>query len=199
MDRQSPHPETLPPISSLTLTSPSPSPSMPNPSNMGPPLSPRETRRSGRRSAQPASGSGSKSPDSQNSESATHSTPTHTRPSRETSAHRPSMSAHNSNGRSKRLKQEELDDGVGEEVTAGPRTPTTTTNARAKRKPKDKVSDLVIDEKHATDHAEFDATAGEGVEEEPSVTRCVCGSTGKLVHRSLRSIHPSHSITCFMT
>lgn len=143
-------------------------PSMPNPSIMGPPLSPRETRRSGRRSAQSASGSGSKSPDSQNSESATH------RASRETSAHRP---LHNSNGRSKRLKQEELDDAVGDEAAAGGGTPTTT---RGKRKTKEKMSDLVIDEKHTGDRTGLDATAGEGVEEEPSVTRCVCGSTGKI-------------------
>lgn len=174
---------------------------MANPSNMGPPLSPRETRRSGRRSAQSASGSGSKSPDSQNSESATHTTPAHTRASRETSAHRPSLSTHNSNGRSKRLKQEELDDGVGEDVPAGgggTPTATTTTNGRGKRKTKEKVSELVVDDKIADDHAELDANVGEGVEEEPSVTRCVCGSTGELARFSLGSIRPSHSITCSM-
>lgn len=153
---------------------------MANASEMGPPLSPRETRRSGRRSAQSASASSSKSPDSPVSESAAN-TPAHPpRPSRENSGHgrRPSLSSHNSNGRSKRLKQEDIDEGVGEDSTSNG-TAGTATNGRGRRKVKDKNSgatDIVVDDAAGGDHARRE---GAPAEEEPSVTRCVCGSTGE--------------------
>lgn len=157
---------------------------MANASQMGPPLSPRETRRSGRRSAQSASaGSSSKSPDSPVSESATQPPAHPPRQSKENlgNGHRPALSTHSSNGRSKRLKQEDIDDGVGED-TATSGVPTVATNGRAKRKVKDKLSTLagfVTQDMAGGGIPMDDAAPAEGGEEEPSVTRCVCGSTGE--------------------
>lgn len=147
---------------------------------MGPPLSPRETRRSGRRSAQ--SVSSSKSPESPVSESANqnqHHPPPRT--SRENSGHRPSLSTSSSNGRSKRLKQEDIDDSVGDGTPPNGTTPGAATNGRGKRKTKEKVAlttDVVVET--AMDVLRDDVAVEPAAEaEEPSVTRCVCGSNGE--------------------
>ncbi|KAG6832591.1 hypothetical protein H0H92_014427 [Tricholoma furcatifolium] len=138
---------------------------------MGPPLSPRETRRSGRRSLPSASTSASKSPDS------------------DPPPNRPSLTSTNSSGRQKRLKQEDYEDPADDKknysapsVSSSSST-NTTGAARTKRKSKDKdkdkqaplepsVSDNVVEPSPnpPPDVAE---------EEEQGITRCVCGSTGE--------------------
>lgn len=154
---------------------------------MGPPQSPRETRRSGRRSAQSASASGSKSPDSPVSESAVERSfpAAGPRTVRETIGvgrrpRRPSLSTSSSNGRSKRLKQEDIDDPVGEDMTPSGTPATMTTNGRGKRKVKEKApltTDIIVEPPSLGDEIAGEV-AVEG-EEEPSVTRCVCGSNGE--------------------
>ncbi|KAH7914154.1 hypothetical protein BJ138DRAFT_1080223 [Hygrophoropsis aurantiaca] len=142
---------------------------------MGPPLSPRETRRSGRRSAPSASASTSKSPDSPASESA---------PRNKENGTRHSLSTSSSNGRTKRMKQEDLDDPVphknahpnGAAVSHG------NSNGRTKRKGKDKdknltATDIIIE---AASNKLDNSTARGTIESpeddaEQGVTRCICG------------------------
>ncbi|KAF9241624.1 hypothetical protein BU15DRAFT_44726 [Melanogaster broomeanus] len=143
---------------------------------MGPPLSPRETRRSGRRSAPSASASTSKSPDSPAPESAPRNKDTSTRSA-------PSNS--NANGRTKRPKQEDLEDTILHK-NAQPNGSTShhgNSYGRSKRKGKEKEKANT-----STDHLmesistklPNSASAGtaepqeEDVEEQ-GVTRCICG------------------------
>ncbi|KAG6857677.1 hypothetical protein H0H87_004093 [Tephrocybe sp. NHM501043] len=146
---------------------------------MGPPLSPRETRRSGRRSLPSTSTSASKSPDSDPP------------PRQKDFPPRPPLPSNNSNGRQKRLKQEDIDDAVDDRKnppapsTSSTSSTTTTTAAagRNKRKPKDKDKDkqVTLEPIHVTHNIEspqnppLDAPE----EEEQGITRCVCGSTGE--------------------
>jgi hypothetical protein len=156
---------------------------------MGPPQSPRETRRSGRRSAQSASASGSKSPDSPVSESAVERPfpAAGPRTVRETLGfgrrpRRLSLSTSSSNGRSKRLKQEDIDDPVGEDMTPSSTPATTTTNGRGKRKVKEKApltADIIVEPPSDALGDEIAVEVAVEGEEEPSVTRCVCGSNGE--------------------
>jgi len=144
---------------------------------MGPPLSPRETRRSGRRSLPSASASTSKSPDCD------------APPKQKDSSHRPPLTSNNSgSGRQKRLKKEDPEDPVDDRKTSSdPSTSTTTsgnlpTSGRAKRKQKDKEKHLPIEIVPASD-APLDSAEDlkadvHEEEEEQGITRCVCGSTG---------------------
>jgi len=141
---------------------------------MGPPLSPRETRRSGRRSAPSASTSTSKSPDSDPA------------PRPKDIPHRPSLTSNNSGGRNKRLKQEDIEGSV-DDRKSGP-NPTNGTassthgnaNGRAKRKAKDKDKQSAITGviSEVPSGSGEDPSIGEPEEEEQGVTRCVCGSAG---------------------
>ena len=144
---------------------------------MGPPLSPRETRRSGRRSAPSGSTSTSKSPDSPSSESAP----------RLVTANRSSSSTSSR----KRTKQEDLDDPPDDSHKTAPNgttngvTPLQNGNGRIKRKGKEKekpVLDLAIDtiiaEREQTDIVLDLNTEPDAEEEEQGVTRCVCGNAG---------------------
>ncbi|KAK0461063.1 uncharacterized protein EV420DRAFT_1267381 [Desarmillaria tabescens] len=139
---------------------------------MAPPPSPRETRRSGRRSAQSGSTGSSKSPDSE------------TVPRSKDGSQRPSLSTHNSSSRTKRLKQEEADDAVNERKNghAGSTSSSSSTqgasNGRSRRKPKDKDKDIPVEDSADTITEEPLQEAGEE-EEEQGITRCVCGSTGE--------------------
>ncbi|KAH7926723.1 hypothetical protein BV22DRAFT_1194161 [Leucogyrophana mollusca] len=143
---------------------------------MGPPLSPRETRRSGRRSAPSASASTSKSPDSPASESA---------PRNKENGARPSLSTSSSNGRTKRMKQEDLDDAVphkNAQPNGAAAASHGNSNGRAKRKGKEKdknqsATDLVIE---AASNKLGGSVAGGPAEPpeddaEQGVTRCICG------------------------
>ncbi|KAG6911131.1 hypothetical protein DXG01_003871 [Tephrocybe rancida] len=145
---------------------------------MGPPLSPRETRRSGRRSLPSASTSASKSPDSDPP------------PRQKDFPARPPLNSNNSSGRHKRLKQEDIEDTVDERKN--PSAPSTsssssttngTTAGRNKRKAKDKDKEKQVtletippgDAIDSVQNLPQDAPE----EEEQGITRCVCGSTGE--------------------
>ncbi len=142
--------------------------------SMAPPPSPRETRRSGRRSAQSGSTGSSKSPDSE------------TVPRSKDGPQRPPLSTHNSGSRNKRLKQEEADDAVNERKNghAGSTSSASSTqgasNGRSRRKTKDKDKDVPVEDPADTIAEEPPQEAGEE-EEEQGITRCVCGSTGASV------------------
>lgn len=142
-------------------------------SSMGPPLSPRETRRSGRRSAHSGSTSTSKSPDSD------------PLPRPKDGPQRPSLTSHPSGSRGKRLKQEDMDDPVVDRKNAHSGSTTSSSSAqgaatgRSRRKKKEKDEDLVPEES-VDDGADDEPVPDAGDEdEEASVTRCVCGSTGE--------------------
>jgi hypothetical protein len=144
---------------------------------MGPPLSPRETRRSGRRSAPSGSTSTSKSPDSPSSESAP----------RLPVVNRSSSSASSR----KRTKQDDLDDPPddphknGSNGTPNGAPPLQNGNGRTKRKGKEKekpVLNLAIDSIMAEgEQADIVLELNgdpDAEEEEQGVTRCVCGNAG---------------------
>lgn len=143
---------------------------------MGPPLSPRETRRSGRRSVPSASTSTSKSPDSD------------TAPRSKETSQRPSLVSNNSSSRGKRLKQEDIDDAVEDrkpiQVASNGSTSSTqsTTNGRTKRKAKEKDKDTAPSNPslEGPSGSTEDLPPAEEEEEEQGITRCVCGSTGAL-------------------
>ncbi|KAH6914042.1 hypothetical protein BKA70DRAFT_652689 [Coprinopsis sp. MPI-PUGE-AT-0042] len=139
------------------------------------PLSPRETRRSGRRSA--PSASTSKSPDTE-------------QPPRQkdsTTSSRSTMSSSSGNSRNRRPKQEDFDDVVDERKTVS--APSVTSNAstqgtsiaKGKRKGKEKDKHQVPEETDGTPPPE-DADGADGDnadEEEQGVTRCVCGNNAE--------------------
>lgn len=141
---------------------------------MGPPLSPRETRRSGRHSLPSASTSTSKSPDSD---------PV---PGQKDIPQRPPLSSSNSSARNKRLKQEDLEESVDDRKNGSAPSHSSASsthglpNGRTKRKAKEKeklqvITDLVAE----IPPGSGEDLAGEGPEEEEQgITRCVCGSTG---------------------
>ncbi|KAL0956580.1 hypothetical protein HGRIS_002718 [Hohenbuehelia grisea] len=156
---------------------------MAQPATMGPPLSPREPRRSGRRSAPSASASTSKSPDSD-------APPPRTKePSQ-----RPPLPSTSSGAKSKRPKVEDGDDPVEDARTVNGSangTPSTSTqgnggsNGRAKRKPKEKdkqssVADSVsepISRKSKQVVVEVEEVPVDPQDDEAEgITRCVCGS-----------------------
>ncbi|KAF8893788.1 hypothetical protein BD779DRAFT_1435743 [Infundibulicybe gibba] len=137
---------------------------------MGPPLSPREIRRSGRRSAPSASTSASKSPDSD-------------LPRQKDAPHRPQVTSNNNNQRHKRPKQEDMDETVDERSkssaapsisSVGP--PPSTTNNRTKRKAKEKDKQPLRTSAAGESNGGADEVAGESQEEEQGITRCVCGT-----------------------
>ncbi|KAF9268911.1 hypothetical protein L218DRAFT_954337 [Marasmius fiardii PR-910] len=125
-------------------------------SSMGPPLSPREIRRSGRRSAPSVSTSNSKSPDSDPPQ----------RP--------PIVSSGSGGNRNKRLKQEDVDESVV------PVNSTSTSNGRGKRKSKEKPAQQQPPPEQVTDTVVTDPPIAQSEEEEEQgITRCVCSSTGE--------------------
>ncbi|KAG7098596.1 hypothetical protein E1B28_000521 [Marasmius oreades] len=125
-------------------------------SSMGPPLSPREIRRSGRRSAPSVSTSNSKSPDSDPPQ----------RP--------PIVSSGSGGSRNKRLKQEDVDESVVS-VNSNP-----TSNGRGKRRSKEKPAQHQQPPEQVTDTVVTDLPVTQSEEEEEQgITRCVCSSTGE--------------------
>jgi len=142
---------------------------------MGPPLSPRETRRSGRRSAPSVSASASKSPDSD-------------QPPREKATVSRVTSSSSSN-RSKKLKQEEYEDAIDDRKphTNGSSAASSSSNGanssnKAKRKAKDEKKEKPFNTGAVADvdTPSVDVNPQEPAEEEEEqgITRCVCGSTG---------------------
>ena len=145
---------------------------------MGPPLSPRETRRSGRRSAPSVSASTSKSPDSD-------------QPPRQnlkdTSSRGPSSST-GSGGRNKRLKQEDYEEPPEERKNIPPSSAVSSVSnstSKMKRKAKDKDKERDKQESNVNSGDQDVPSLENQVqdppeEEEQGITRCVCGSAGTL-------------------
>ncbi|KAJ3919430.1 hypothetical protein F5877DRAFT_90032 [Lentinula edodes] len=141
---------------------------------MGPPLSPRETRRSGRRSG--PSLSNSHSPESDIS------------PRLKEPAQRPPLisTASGSNGRHKRPKQEDTDDLTEDRKNGTAHSVSTSSNSstqgstKSKRKPKEKLpppEETSDTTKPPLLPPEMAASEGQEEEEEGGITRCVCGNT----------------------
>ncbi|KAF8630645.1 hypothetical protein AX15_002796 [Amanita polypyramis BW_CC] len=136
---------------------------------MGPPLSPREPRRSGRRSA-PFSSAASRSPDSE------------PLPRQKDIPLRPALTPTNSNSRNKRPKQEDQDDPVDDRKNSHSHSASSangTSNGRSKRKTKERDKQVAILDNvlaTSTSHPE-DVGADAAEDEEQGITRCVCGST----------------------
>lgn len=145
---------------------------------MGPPLSPREIRRSGRRSAPSAN---SKSPDSD-------------LPRHKDNPPRPPQSAPS---RTKRTHDQEdhLDDRKHlASATHSSASNSSSTAPKAKRKSRDKrrsSADIALD----TLHEPQDTTTTDlADEEEQGITRCVCGSNGSFFFALIAPLtHPTHS------
>ena len=142
---------------------------------MGPPLSPRETRRSGRRSAPSASASTSKSPDSD-------------QPPRPKDTSRGPSSSTGSGGRNKRLKQEDYEEPPDDRKnypasSVASSVPNSTGKAKRRAKDRDKEKDKPESNMNSGDQ---DMASVENQvqdppeEEEQGITRCVCGSAGTL-------------------
>lgn len=138
---------------------------------MGPPLSPREPRRSGRRSA-PFSSAPSKSPDSD------------LVPRQKDFPLRPALVSNNSsnNSRNKRPKQEDFDDPIDDKKNGSSHSSSSTNgapNGRTKRKPKEKDKQVAVLD-NVTDTSlppVEDVPADVAEDDEQGITRCVCGST----------------------
>ncbi|KAH9858425.1 hypothetical protein C2E23DRAFT_1972 [Lenzites betulinus] len=144
---------------------------MANVATMGPPPSPKEPRRSGRRTAPSSSRSPAGSP------------PSEATPKPKDPASRPSLNSAQSNGRNKRAKNEEIDEPLEE-------LPKNTVNgnggaSRSKRKGKEKekmalVVQIPQDENQENVELVGDDGAAENGEdeEESGVTRCICEDEG---------------------
>lgn len=151
---------------------------------MGPPLSPRETRRSGRRSAPSVSASASKSPDSDQPPPPPPPLPP---PKERASSSRNTLSS--TNNRGKRNKIDEDDETVEDRKhTSGSSASSASTNGNvgkpkrkgtASSKDKDKGSNTsgAADDVEAVTADDQPQDPGED-DEEQGITRCVCGSTG---------------------
>ncbi|PPQ67268.1 hypothetical protein CVT25_005852 [Psilocybe cyanescens] len=139
---------------------------------MGPPLSPRETRRSGRRSAPSASASASKSPDSD-------------QPPRDKATSSRGSHSSTSIRNSRKLKLEEYEDVIEDRKqypasTGASASGSNNGNNKAKRKTKDKDKDKTFlgNGGEDVDTASVDGQTQDPPEEEEEqgITRCVCGS-----------------------
>jgi hypothetical protein len=153
---------------------------------MGPPLSPREPRRSGRRSVPSTSTSTSKSPDSDQA------------PRQKENLPRPPLASNNSNGRQRRPKQEDNDDPPDERINgSAASTPPGnsvhgTSNGRNKRKAKESKQPADVSNDGPVNligNPPLDTPE----EEEQGITRCVCGSTGTLCQRRFLVSHCPHT------
>ncbi|EIN11927.1 hypothetical protein PUNSTDRAFT_142135 [Punctularia strigosozonata HHB-11173 SS5] len=150
---------------------------------MGPPLSPREPRRSGRRAPAPISTS-SLTPDSPRPPDSPASAHTH---SRKENGHRPTLSSANSSGsgRSKRSAKPDDHDDPHNALQEHPQNATSRTspltNSKNKRRTKDKERPppiQILTEPGFTapdnvEDGEVDPILGD--EEDSSITRCICG------------------------
>ncbi|KAJ4483376.1 hypothetical protein J3R30DRAFT_3448050 [Lentinula aciculospora] len=141
---------------------------------MGPPLSPRETRRSGRRSGP----------------SLSHSPESDISPRLKEPAQRPpllSTLSGGSNGRHKRPKQEDVDDLVEDRKNGAAQSVSTSSNSstqgstKSKRKPKEKEKPPREESSDILQPPSPEMTAverqGADEEEEGGITRCICGNT----------------------
>lgn len=147
----------------------------PGSSSMGPPpRSPRETRRSGRRSAPSVSASASKSPDSDQP-------PTTERSNTSRTAHA------STNHRNKKLKQEDYEEAPDDRKhnsTSSTSTGASNGNGRGKRKSKEKHEKQLNNGANEEPEVVAEDPPQDSVEdeEEQGITRCVCGSSGMLLN-----------------
>ena len=147
---------------------------MANVATMGPPPSPKEPRRSGRRPAPSSSKSPAGSP------------PSEPNPKSKDNTARPSLNTNHSNGRNKRAKNEEFDEPLEEPHPAKNGVTTNGGSARTKRKGKEKdkiLLSLLIPNDEIDGNPEVVGDggvgeAGDGEEEEGGITRCICQKYG---------------------
>ena len=148
-----------------------PTSAMANVATMGPPPSPKEPRRSGRRPA----ASSSKSP--------VGSPPSDGQPKPRDSASRPPTNPSHINGRNKRAKNEDLDEPLDETHRNGVTANGGSLRSKRKGKEKDKHS-LVLEIPNDENDANQEAVGGDGGgengedEEEGGITRCICQDYG---------------------
>ena len=150
---------------------------MANAAVMGPPPSPKEPRRSGRRSL--PSGSNSKSPaGSPAADSA---------PKAKENVPRPPPPSSNNSNKNKRTKQDEHDDALEERKNGTNGNGT----ARAKRKGKEKdknivtmdsVENILGEDEQGDALPEEGALDPEAEDEEGGITRCICGTFDASLH-----------------
>lgn len=145
---------------------------MANVATMGPPPSPKEPRRSGRRTA----------PSASTSKSPAGSPASDSGPKPKETSHRPSLSSSSSSSKSKRNKQEENDEPLEEIHKNGTDG---SGNSRSKRKPKEKEKGVSVVEILGSEEVlQSDALGGDAAgepeeeDEEAGITRCICGGTG---------------------
>ncbi|KAI0929915.1 hypothetical protein AcV5_006754 [Taiwanofungus camphoratus] len=144
---------------------------MANVATMGPPPSPKEPRRSGRRTA----------PSASTSKSPAGSPASDSGPKPKETSHRPSLSSSSSSSKSKRNKQEENDEPLEEIHKNGTDG---SGNSRSKRKPKEKEKGVSVVEILGSEEVlQSDALGGDAAgepeeeDEEAGITRCICGGT----------------------
>ncbi|TBU42935.1 hypothetical protein BD309DRAFT_865266 [Dichomitus squalens] len=143
---------------------------------MGPPPSPKEPRRSGRRPAPSSSKSPAGSPPSE-------ANPAATKP--KDAPGRPSSNSSHSNGsvRNKRAKNEDLDEPLEELHKNGVNTNGGSLRSKRKGKDKEKIA-LVVEIPNNDNDGGLEAVADDGAEEngedeeEGGVTRCICQKYG---------------------
>lgn len=164
--------------------------------SMGPPLSPRETRRSGRRSApshsHSHSNSTSTSPDSapDTPTANTHNTNGNGAMNHNSSSHsRPALSSNNNSSRNKRShKRDGTDDTALDEHHKNGSNANAPQNGRSKRKGKEKEKVVIQEPQVELVSPQIETPVNIAMDlvdappEEDSVTRCICGSTGASHH-----------------
>ncbi|KAH9929604.1 uncharacterized protein BXZ73DRAFT_48020 [Epithele typhae] len=136
---------------------------------MGPPPSPKEPRRSGRRPA----ASSSKSPDG--------SPPSEGQPKPRDNTIRPSLISSQNNTRTKRAKNEEIEEPLEELAKNGISGNGSSIRSKRKGKDKDKAALVLQIPNDGMDH-EVEAVGDEaenGEDEEGGVTRCICQKYGE--------------------
>lgn len=180
-------PSTIP---SHFLISPSyrPTSAMANVATMGPPPSPKEPRRSGRRPAPSSSKSPVGSPPSEANPAP---------PKNKDPAGRPSHNPPHSNGaaRNKRAKNEDLDEPLEELHKNGVTNNGGSLRSKRKGKDKEKIS-LVVEIPNNDNDGNLEAVADDGTEEngddeeEGGITRCICQKYGA----SRRVNHPERVV-----
>ena len=157
---------------------------MANVATMGPPPSPKEPRRSGRRPAPSSSKSPVGSPPSEANPGP---------PKNKDPAVRPSLNPSHSNGagRNKRAKNEDLDEPLEELHKNGVTNNGGSVRSKRKGKEKEKIS-LVVEIPNDDNDGTLEAVADDGTEEngddeeEAGITRCICQKYGA----SRRVDHP---------
>ncbi|KAI0358572.1 hypothetical protein OH77DRAFT_1193801 [Trametes cingulata] len=144
---------------------------MANVATMGPPPSPKEPRRSGRRPAPSSSKSPAGSP------------PSEATPKPKDNSSKPSLHSSHSNGRNKRTKHEDIDEPLEELPKNGINGNVGASRSKRKGKEKEKMALVVeIPQDENQENVELVGEDGTGEngedEEEGGITRCICEDEG---------------------